>query len=162
MTETARPMSFMSVLSTAVLVTITTAGALVGLGIRRADDTSLVFQIVGHNLLNTIGRADVATPLQASLVGYVHHLTIATLWGLALAPLVLRTRGALRALVCLLIVPLYTALAVYVLPAFFRIGHVVTSNVADVFPTAAALAVALLGGAWVSGAHGPQRHANPQ
>jgi hypothetical protein len=49
-----------------------------------------------------------------------------------------------------LLVPLYVYLIPRVIPPAFRIGFAVTNRDSDLFPIAAALSIALLGGAWVA------------
>lgn len=151
MPETDHPTLLDSAFATAALVTISTGGALVGLGMREGE-TSRVFRLVGRTILERLGVASAAAPLTSVAFGYLHHLAIATAWGVALALLVLPRRGALRILAALAASVVYCVLALWVLPPVFRIGFSVTSNVASVVPIGVALAVALLGGAWLASA----------
>ena len=126
---------------------ITTAGVLVGLGLR-GGEAMLVFRLAGSNLLGASGVAFNA--FGALLAGTLHHLLLATAWGMLLSLLILRLQDVSRLVACVLLVPLYLYIVPRVIPPLLRIGHAVTSRDADLFPIAAAIAVALLGGAWVA------------
>jgi hypothetical protein len=139
----------LAMLTSGVLVAIATAGALLGLGWRDGEP-SRVFRQAGRNLLGVVGLSSTATPLRATMVGYLHHLVVATLWGMLLALVILRLRGVSRVVALVLLVPLYTFLVPRVVPPLLRIGHAVTSDSASLFPIAATIAVALLGGVWVA------------
>jgi hypothetical protein len=144
--ESRSAVSLRSILATGLLVAITTSGALFGLGMR-AGEALRVFRLVGRNIL---GLGEVNSDVQLIVTGLGHHLVVATLWGSLLAAVVLRLQGFSRLLVCVFLVPLYLVAIPRVVPPLLRVGHAVTSSAADMFPIAAAISVALLGGAWVA------------
>jgi hypothetical protein len=138
-----------SALATGALVTIATGGALIGLGVRQGD-ASRVFRLVGRTVLERIGVASAAAPLTSVALGYMHHLVVATLWGVLIGMLVLPLRGGLRVLAAVAAALAYGLFATRVVPPALRIGFSVTSNVPAVVPIAVALMVALLGGVWLA------------
>ena len=81
--------------------------------------------------------------------GYLHHLVIATAWGVLIGLLVLPLRGAVRVLAAVAAATIYAFCAIRGVPPVFRIGFSVTNNVPSVVPIAVALCVALLGGVWL-------------
>lgn len=131
------------------LTAIATGGALIGLGMREGD-TSRVFRLAGRGLLERFGVAAASAPLTSVGVGYLHHLAVATLWGTGLALLVLPLKGLARIGAALLVSAAYAFVSVSFVPAGLRIGYSVTSNTASAVPIGVALAVALLGGVWLS------------
>ncbi len=135
--------------TTGTLTTIATGGALLGLGWREGE-SGRVFRLAGRALLERLGFSSIAAPLSSVALGYLHHLTIATLWGVLLALLVLPWRGGSRILAAVAVGMGYVALATTVVPAPLRIGYGVTGNLAAAVPIGTALVVALLGGAWLS------------
>lgn len=150
MSETDRATTLLdSALATGALVTIATGGALIGLGMRDGE-ASRVFRLVGRILLQRMGVASVSAPLTSVALGYIHHLVIATLWGVLIGLLVLPLRGAMRLAAVFLAVVVYAVFVTRWLPPVMRIGYSVTSNVPGVVPIAVALLVALLGGVWVA------------
>jgi len=140
---------FDSALTTGSLATITTCGALIGLG-RRDDDMSRVFRLAGRGLLERVGIASSSVPLTAVGVGYLHHLLVASLWGFGLSLLVLPRRGVTRIVTAVTVAALYAWLSADFVPAALRIGYSVTSNVHGAVSIGISLAVALLGGIWLS------------
>ena len=135
--------------TTGTLTTIATGGALLGLGWREGE-SGRVFRLAGRALLERLGFSSIAAPLSSVALGYLHHLTIATLWGVLLALLVLPWRGGARILAAVAVGMGYVALATTVVPAPLRIGYGVTGNLPAAVPIGTALVVALLGGAWLS------------
>lgn len=135
-------------LATGTLTTIATGGALLGLGWREGE-AGRVFRLAGRGLLERFGVVSSAAPLSSVALGYLHHLVIATVWGVLLACVVLPFRGIGRLVVAGMVVLGYAAVTLSVVPAPFRIGYGVTGNLPGVFPIAAALALALLGGIWL-------------
>lgn len=142
---------FDKAMATGTLATIATGGALIGLGMREGE-TSRVFRLAGRSLLERLGVASAAAPLTSVGVGYLHHLVVATLWGTALAMLVLPLKGLTRVLAAVVAAALYAWLSVALVPIGLRIGYSVTSNVASAVPIGVSLAVALLGGIWLAAA----------
>jgi hypothetical protein len=138
-----------SALATGALVTIATGGALIGLGVREGE-ASRVFRLVGRTVLERIGVASAAAPLTSVALGYLHHLVVATLWGIVIGLLVLPLRGSLRVIAALGAAVAYGVFATRWVPPALRIGFSVTSNVPAVVPIAVALMVALLGAVWLS------------
>jgi len=138
-----------SALATGALATIATGGALIGLGIREGE-SSRVFRLVGRTLLERIGVASAAAPLTSVAVGYLHHLIVATGWGVVLGMIVLALRGPVRLFAALLATVAYGLIALWFMPPVIRIGFSVTNNVASVVPIGVALLVALLGGVWLA------------
>jgi hypothetical protein len=150
MSETDRPTTLLdSALATGALVTIATGGALIGLGMREGE-ASRVFRLVGRVLLERAGAASGAAPLTSVALGYIHHLVVATLWGVLIGLLVLPLRGTMRVVAAFLAVIVYAVFVTRWFPPVMRIGYSVTSNVPGVVPIAVALLVALLGGVWVA------------
>jgi hypothetical protein len=135
-------------LATGTLASIATGGALLGLGWREGE-AGRVFRLAGRGLLERLGVASSAAPLTSVALGYLHHLAVATAWGVVLALVVLPFRGITRVLVALTVTVGYTVLAGTWLPAPLRIGYAVTSTVPGAVPIGAALALALLGGIWL-------------
>lgn len=133
------------------LTTIATGGALLGLGWREGE-AGRVFRLAGRGLLERSGVVSSAAPLTSVALGYLHHLLVATAWGVLLSLVVLPMRGVIRLLAAVVASLGYVVLAAYVLPAPLRIGYAVTSNVAGAVPIGAALAMALLGGVWLHAA----------
>lgn len=138
-----------SALATGALVTIATGGALIGLGVRDGE-ASRVFRLVGRTVLERMGVASGAAPLTSVALGYVHHLVIATLWGVLIGMLVLPLRGGVRVFAAIVAALAYGMFATRWIPPALRIGFSVTSNVPAVVPIAVALLVALLGGVWLA------------
>lgn len=140
---------FDEALATGSLATIATGGALIGLGMRDGE-TSRVFRLAGRGLLERLGVASNMAPLTSVGVGYLHHLLVATLWGTVLALVILPLKGATRVVGALVAAALYAWISIGLVPAGLRIGYAVTSNAASAVPIGVALAVALLGGVWLS------------
>ena len=138
-----------SALATGALVTIATGGALIGLGVREGE-ASRVFRLVGRTVLERIGVASAAAPLTSVAVGYLHHLVVATLWGVLIGMLVLPLRGGVRVLAAMVAALAYGMFATRWIPPALRIGFSVTSNLPAVVPIAVALMIALLGGVWLA------------
>lgn len=136
-------------LAAGTLTAIATGGALLGLGWREGE-AGRVFRLAGRGLLERLGVASSAAPLTSVALGYLHHLIIATGWGVLLALLVLPLRGATRVAAAVLAAAGYATLALWVLPSTLRIGYAVTGTLTGVVVIGAAVAVALLGGVWVA------------
>jgi hypothetical protein len=136
-------------LAAGTLTTIATGGALLGLGWREGE-TGRVFRLAGRGLLELFGVASSTAPLTSVALGYLHHLVIATAWGVLLALLVIPLRGATRVAAALAAAGAYVLVAPTILPAPLRIGYAVTANVAGAVPIGAALALALLSGVWLA------------
>jgi len=140
---------FDAAFATGTLTTIATGGALLGLGWRDGE-TGRVFRLAGRALLERFGVASASAPLTSVALGYAHHLVVATAWGTMLALLVLPLRGMARIVAALLVTVGYAWLSLTVVPTPWRIGFAVTSNVPGVVTIGVALAIALLGGVWLS------------
>ena len=140
---------FDSAVATGSLATIATGGALLGLGLRE-DDVGRVFRLAGGGLLGRLGVVTTAVPLTAVGVGYLHHLIVASLWGFGLSLVVLPFRGVTRIGVSVIVAAVYAWLSLGIVPAALRIGYSVTSNTPSAVSIGVSLAVALLGGAWLS------------
>ncbi len=136
-------------LAAGTLTAIATGGALLGLGWREGE-AGRVFRLAGRGLLERFGVASSAAPLTSVALGYLHHLIIATGWGVLLALLVLPLRGVTRITAALLAAAGYAVLALWVLPSTLRIGYAVTGTPSGVVAIGAAVAVALLGAVWVA------------
>jgi hypothetical protein len=130
------------------LTTIATGGALLGLGWREGE-AGRVFRLAGRGLLERFGVVSAAAPLSSVALGYLHHLVVATAWGVLLGLLVLPFRGVLRLIVAMTAVAGYGLLTLSIVPAPLRIGYGVTGTLSGVVPIMAALAMALLGGIWL-------------
>jgi hypothetical protein len=140
---------FDAALAAGTLTAIATGGALLGLGWRDGE-AGRVFRLAGRGLLERFGVASSAAPLTSVALGYLHHLVVATAWGIALALLVLPLRGVARLVAALAAAAAYGLLAVLVLPSALRIGYGVTGTVPGAVSIGAAVGVALLGGVWVA------------
>ena len=136
-----------SLLATAALVSIATAGALVGLGLR-SGDALRAFRNAGTDLLANFGLT--ANIIGQVFIGVVHHVVLSGAWGLLFAALIMRLQTASRIVACVLLVPLYVYIIPRVISPSLRIGYAVTNRDTDLFSIAVALSVALLGGAWVA------------
>jgi hypothetical protein len=136
-------------LATGALVAITTGGALIGIGLRDGEP-GRVFRLVGRTLLERMGVASASAPLTSVTLGYLHHLVIATGWGIALGFLLLSLRGHWRYAGAPVVAALYALLALYVVTPVLRIGYSVTSSPPSVVSIAVVLTLALLGGAWLA------------
>jgi hypothetical protein len=134
--------------ATGTLTTIATGGALLGLGWREGEAGRL-FRLAGRGLLERSGITSAAAPLTSVALGYVHHLVIATAWGVVLALPVLALRGPGRLVSALVAALGYVICAVFILPPALRIGYAVTSNPPSAFPIGVALALAIVGGIWL-------------
>ena len=143
---------FDGALASGSLAAIATGGALIGLGLRD-DDAGRVFRLAGRALLERVGVASSAVPLTSVGVGYLHHLAVASLWGFALSLLVLPLRGVTRVVAAIIAAVLYAWLSVTFVPAALRIGYSVTSSIPSAVAIGVSLAVALLGGVWLSATH---------
>ena len=137
--------------ATGTLATIATGGALLGLGWREGE-AGRVFRLAGRGLLERFGVVSSAAPLTSVALGYLHHLAVATAWGILLALVVLPLRGLVRVAAALTVAVGYAVLAGTWLPAPLRIGYAVTSTIPGAVPIGAALALALLGGIWMHAA----------
>jgi len=137
--------------ATGTLATIATGGALLGLGWREGE-AGRVFRLAGRGLLERFGVVSSAAPLTSVALGYLHHLAVATAWGILLALIVLPLRGLVRVAAALTVAVGYAVLAGTWLPAPLRIGYAVTSTIPGAVPIGAALALALLGGIWMHAA----------
>ena len=137
--------------ATGTLATIGTGGALLGLGWREGE-AGRVFRLAGRGLLERFGVVSSAAPLTSVALGYLHHLAVATAWGILLALIVLPLRGLSRVAAALTVAVGYAVLAGTWLPAPLRIGYAVTSTIPGAVPIGAALALALLGGIWLHAA----------
>lgn len=135
---------------TGTLTTIATGGALIGMGWREGE-SGRVFRLAGRAVLEWLGVSSASAPLTSVALGYLHHLTIATAWGVFFGLLVLPWRKAIGWLFALALSVIYVLLVTSVVPAPLRIGYGVTGSVSSVVPIGAALAVALFGGIWLSG-----------
>lgn len=131
------------------LATISTGGALLGLGMREGE-ASRVFRLAGKGILESTGIVKVAAPLTSVGVGYVHHLFVATLWGFLLSLCFLPFGNRVRVAGSLAGAALYGWLSLGFVPAGLRIGYSVTSNAFSAVPIGVSLAVALLGSAWLA------------
>ncbi len=137
--------------ATGTLATIATGGALLGFGWREGE-AGRAFRLAGRGLLERFGVVSSAAPLTSVALGYLHHLAVATAWGVLLALVVLPLRGVARVLVALAIAAAYAVVAGTWLPAPLRIGYAVTSTIPGAVPIGAALVLALLGGIWLHAA----------
>jgi hypothetical protein len=135
-------------LAAASLTTIATGGALIGLGLRE-NDLSRVFRVAGRGVLERLG---VVMPglLSSVAVGYLHHLIVASVWGLLLGLVIVPWRSVARFGVAIAATVAYCVLSVTIVPAALRIGSSVTSDIIGVFSIAVPLLLALLGAAWLA------------
>lgn len=140
---------FDAALAAGTLATIATGGALIGLGWREGE-AGRVFRLAGRGLLERWGVASAMAPLTSVALGYLHHLLVATVWGTALALLVLGFRGTTRIVLVLLAATAYVLVTVRWVPAPLRIGYGVTGTLPGAVPIGVALVAALLGGIWVA------------
>ncbi len=134
---------------TGSLATIATGGALIGLGMRQGE-ASRVFRLAGRGLLERFGLALSAPPLTSVAIGYLHHLVVASLWGMMLSILVLPLRGLSRMVAAIAVSALYAWFSIDWVPGGLRIGYTVTSNLPSAVPIGVSLAVALLGSVWLA------------
>jgi hypothetical protein len=131
------------------LATIATGGALLGLGWRDGE-SGRVFRLAGRGFLESIGVPSITAPLTSVALGYLHHLIIATVWGVVLSLLVLPQRGIWRVVTAIVVTGVYLLLSLQLLPALLRIGYGVTGTIPGAVPVGVAMASALIGGAWVA------------
>lgn len=129
------------------LTTIATGGALIGLGWREGE-VGRLFRLAGRGLLERLNVASGAAPLTSVALGYLHHLVVATMWGVILGGCVLLSRGSIRWMLAPLLAFGYLVVSLLWLPPMVRIGFGVTGSTPSAVPVALALAVALLGGLW--------------
>ncbi len=137
------------------LVTIATGTVLLTQGWNEGE-LGRYFRLAGRALLEQIGVPSASAPLTSVALGYVHHLTIASIWGFLLALVVLPWRGAMCVLMAALAAGFYVLLITTIMPAPLRIGYTVTGTVGSAVPIAAAMFVALLAGAWLASGEGEQ------
>lgn len=131
------------------LATISTGGALIGLGLREGE-SSRVFRLAGRGLLESSGMVSTAAPLTSVGVGYLHHLLIATLWGVVFSFAIQSLSGWKKIAGALVAALAYTLISLVRVPAVLRIGYSVTSNAVSAVPIGISLAVALLGSVWLA------------
>lgn len=129
------------------LTTISTGGALLGLGWREGE-VGRLFRLAGRGLLERLSIASGAAPLASVAIGYLHHLVVATAWGVLLGLVVLSGRGAFRWLIAPVVALGYGIISLVWLPPLARIGYGVTGSPPFAVPVTLALAVALVGGLW--------------
>lgn len=139
---------------TGSLTTIATGGALIGLGMREGE-SSRVFRLAGRSLLEQLGFASASVPLTSVALGYLHHLLVATSWGIVLGLLVLPLRGVTRIVASVIVAVLYAWISIDLVPAALRIGYTVTSNTPSAVPIGVSLLVALWGGVWLAATDAP-------
>jgi len=139
---------------TGSLATIATGGALIGLGMRQGE-ASRVFRLAGRSLLERYGVALAAPPLTSVAIGYLHHLVVASLWGMMLSILVLPLRGLARVVAAVAVSALYAWFSIDLVPAGLRIGYTVTSSLPSAVPIGVSLAVAMLGSVWLAASDQP-------
>jgi hypothetical protein len=140
---------FDAALAVGTLTAISTGGALLGLGWREGE-AGRVFRLAGRGLLERFGVASSAAPLTSVALGYLHHLVVATLWGILLGLLVLPLKGLSRVLAAVAVALLYVIVSIRFVPASIRIGYAVTGNLPGAVPIGVAVALALLCGAWLA------------
>lgn len=135
--------------ATGALTAIATGGALLGLGIREGEP-GRAFRLAGRSLLERIGVPSLSAPLTSVTLGYVHHLVIATAWGVLIGLLILPLRGATRVIAAIAAAVLYGMITLRFVPPVLRIGSVVTSTGFGVVAVTVALGAALVGGVWLA------------
>jgi hypothetical protein len=131
------------------LATISTGGALIGLGIRDGE-SSRIFRLAGRGILESTGIVRAAAPLTSVGVGYLHHLFVATLWGVLLSLCLVPLRGWKKVVGAIVAAFLYGLISLDLVPSGLRIGYSVTSNAISAVPIGISLAVALLGSLWLA------------
>lgn len=131
------------------LATISTGGALIGLGMR-AGESSRIFRLAGRGILEGTGLVRSAAPLTSVGVGYLHHLLVATLWGVLLFLCLVPLKGWKKVVGALAGALFYGLISLDLVPAGLRIGYSVTSNAVSAVPIGISLAVALLGSLWLA------------
>jgi hypothetical protein len=136
-------------LAVGTLATISTGGALLGLGWRDGE-AGRAFRLAGRAILERFGVPSLSAPLTSVALGYLHHLVVATAWGVLLALLVLPQRGWWRIPAAVVAAGGYLLLSLTLSPPLLRVGYGVTGTIPNAVPVGVAMVVALLGGAWVA------------
>lgn len=135
-------------LAIGTLTTIATGGALLGLGWREGE-VGRLFRLAGRGLLERVSVASGAAPLTSVALGYLHHLIVATLWGMILGLCVLPWRGLWRWIAVVVVAFGHAVASLLWLPPIARIGFGATGNPASAVPVVMAAAAALCGGVWL-------------
>jgi hypothetical protein len=134
----------------ALLVLTASAGVLLAFGWKEGDPAK-AFRNAGRMLLGSAELPAVALPLTATLLGVVHHVVVASLWGAMLGLATRPFRGGRYLLAALALSVTFSLLNLWTMPPMFGVGFSVLTSVARAVPFALALTVALLVTPWASG-----------
>jgi hypothetical protein len=134
----------------ALLVAAATTGALVTFGWRDGDLTK-AFRHAGRMLLRDRIVPGAAIPATATLIGLLHHLTVACCWGALLLLLARPFRGPRYVGAVVALAVTFSLLNLWLIPPILSVGFAVVTTVARTAPLALAIAVALLVTPWASG-----------
>ncbi len=134
----------------ALLVLTASAGVLLAFGWKEGDPAK-AFRNAGRMLLGSAELPAVALPLTATLLGVVHHVVVAFLWGAMLGLASRPFRGVRYLLAALVLSVTFSLLNLWTIPPLFGVGFSVLTSVARAVPFALALTVALLVTPWASG-----------
>lgn len=142
----------------ALLVLMATSGVVFTFG-RQDGDVLRGARLLGRLLLGdgrepSAGSVLTTLPLTTPLVGVLHHVALALLWGLALGLLVRPFRGLAFGLVALAGSVTFSLLNLWVIPPIFGVGFATVTTLGRAIPLALALTVALLVTPWASGVGG--------
>lgn len=142
----------------ALNVLMAATGAVLAFG-HRDGDVLRGFRLLGRLLLD--GRASgadgatfAALPMTTPLLGVLHHLALALLWGLVLGLLVRPFRGVAFGLAALVSAVTFSLLNLWVIPPMFGVGFGTVGSLDRAIPLALAITVALLVTPWASGVGG--------
>lgn len=134
----------------ALLVLTATAGVLLAFGWKEGDPVK-AFRNAGRMLLGSAQLPAVALPLTATLLGAVHHVVVALLWGAMLGLAARPFRGLRYVAAALVLSVTFSLLNLWMIPPMFGVGFAVLTSVARAVPLALAITVALLVTPWASG-----------
>lgn len=127
-----------------------TTGALLAFGWRDGD-LARPFRQAGRVLLSRVSMPGATLPLTATLIGALHHLLLALLWGALLGIAVRSFRGAGFVLASLAFAVTFSLLNLWLVPPMFGVGVTTVTSLARAVPFALAVTVALLVTPWASG-----------
>ena len=134
----------------ALLVLTATTGALLAFGWRDGEP-GRAFRQTGRMLLAAAEFPGARLPLTAVLMGSLHHLAVACVWGALLGLACRAFRGWRFALAALVLGVTYSLLNLWLIPPMFGVGYGVVTSLGRALPLGLAIAVALLVTPWASG-----------
>jgi hypothetical protein len=116
----------------------------------RDGEPAKAFRNAGRMLLESGNTPGTALPLAATIVGLVHHVVVAVLWGALLLLIVRLFRGWARVVMSLAVATGFAMLNLLVIPPVLGVGYAVVTSLGRAVPLALSIALALLVTPWAS------------